>query len=61
MTDKQIAVEALTRLPKTASLSEITEELQVIAAIRQGQADVVAGRVYSHEGVKRLFGLQAPR
>ena len=55
MTDKQIAVEVLGRLPEAASLAEITEELRVVAAIRQGQADVVAGRVRSHEDVERLL------
>jgi predicted transcriptional regulator len=55
MTDKQIAVETLTRLPETASLAQITEELQVMAAIREGQADVAAGRVRPHTEVKQLF------
>lgn len=55
MTDKQIATEALGRLPEGVSLAEITEEFQVVAAIRQGQADVVAGRVRSHEEVQSLF------
>lgn len=55
MTDKQIATEALGRLPEAASLAEITEELQIVAAIRQGQADVAAGRVRPHEEVERLF------
>ena len=55
MTDKQIAVETLGRLPEAASLAEITEELQVVAAIRRGQADVAAGRARSHEDVKRLL------
>ena len=55
MTDKQLAVETLARLPETLSLAEIAEELWVAAAIRQGRADVDAGRVRSHEDVKELF------
>lgn len=55
MTDKQIAVEMLTRLPETASLVQITEELQVMAAIREGRADAAAGRVRPHAEVKQLF------
>ncbi len=49
MTDKQAVIDALTRLPETASLDEITEELRVMAAIRRGRADVAAGRTKTHE------------
>ena len=55
MTDKQIAAEAVARLPETASLREIADELDVMIAIRQGQADAAAGRVRPHEEVKELF------
>ena len=55
MTDKQIAVEALGRLPEAASLAEIVEELRIVVAIRQGQADVAAGRVRPHEEVEQLL------
>ena len=55
MTDKQIAVETLGRLPEAASLAEIAEELRVMAAIRQGQTDVAAGRVRSHGEVEQLL------
>ncbi len=61
MTDKQIAAEALCRLPETVSLAEIAAELQVVAAIRQGQADVAAGRVRPHEEVKELFSVWTER
>ena len=54
MTDKQIAADALGRLPETITLTEIAEELQVVVAIREGQADVPAGRVYSHKEVEQL-------
>ena len=55
MTDKQIAAEVLGRLPESVSLDEITEELRVVTALRQGQADVAAGRVRSHADVERLL------
>lgn len=52
--DKQIAVEALGRMPETASLDEICEELAILAAIRRAEADAAAGRVVSHaEAVRR--------
>jgi len=54
MTDKQAVVDALGRLPEGASLEEITEELQIMASIRRGRADVAAGRSKSHEEVEQL-------
>jgi predicted transcriptional regulator len=51
--DKQAAYEALRRMPESATLRQISEELAILAAIRQGEADADAGRVVSHEEVKR--------
>ena len=55
MTDKQAVIDALSRLPENASLEEITEELHLMAAIRQGRADIAAGRSKGHEEVKQMF------
>lgn len=55
MTDKQAVIDALQRLPETASLDEITEELRILAAIRRGRADVAAGRTKTHQESERLF------
>ena len=55
MTDKEAVLDALGRLPETASLDEIAEELQIMAAIRKGRQDVAAGRVKSHDEVERVF------
>lgn len=49
MTDKQAVIDALQRLPETVSLEEMTEELQLMAAIRRGRADIAAGRTKTHE------------
>jgi predicted transcriptional regulator len=54
MTDKQAVIDALDRLPESASLDEITEELHIMASIRHGRADIVAGRAKSHENVEQL-------
>jgi len=54
MTDKQAVMDALGRLPEGASLEEITEELQIMASIRRGRADIAAGRSKSHEEVEKL-------
>jgi predicted transcriptional regulator len=49
MTDKQAVIDALQRLPKDASIEEITEELRIMAAIRRGRADIAAGRTRTQE------------
>jgi predicted transcriptional regulator len=52
MTDKQAAIDALQRLPENASLDEITQELQLMAAVRRGRKDIAAGRTKTHQEVK---------
>lgn len=52
-TDKQLARDVLDRMPETATLEEMSEELAILAAIQQGEADIAAGRVVSHEEVVR--------
>ncbi len=53
LTDKQIAAEALGRMPEAVTLTEISERLAILAGIRRGQADLDAGRSVSHEEAKR--------
>ena len=55
MTDKQAVLDALQRLPESATLDEITEELRIMAAIRRGRADIAAGRVKRHQQVEKLL------
>ena len=55
MKDKQVAIQAISRLPENASMEEIAQELHTMAAIRKGKADVKAGRVKSHTQVEKLF------
>ena len=55
MTDKQAVIDAIHRLPENASLDEITEELQIMAAVRRGRADVSAGRIKTHEEAEHLL------
>jgi predicted transcriptional regulator len=60
MTDKQAVLDALQRLPETASLEEITEELHIMAAVRRGRADIAAGRTKTQEEAERLLESWAP-
>jgi len=55
MIDKQAVLDALERLPETASLEEITEELRIMASVRRGRADVAAGRTKTQEEAERLL------
>ena len=51
--EKTIALEALQQMPDSVTLEDICEELAILAAVRRGEADADAGRVVSHEEVKR--------
>lgn len=55
MSDKQIVIDAIRRLPDDASFADISATLELIAKIREGHADADAGRVVPHEQVKREF------
>lgn len=53
MSDKQRVIDAVVRMSETASLSEISEQVAILAAIRRGEAAADAGRVVPHEEVRR--------
>ena len=55
MKDKQVALQTISKLSDDASMEEIAEELQIMAAIRKGKIDVKAGRLKSHAQVEKLF------
>ena len=55
MISKQAVIDAIHRLPENASLGEIAEELQIMAAIRRGRADVSAGRTKTHQESEQLL------
>lgn len=49
MSDKQLALETLQRLPEAVSLEQIQEELAVLAAIRLGQEAAASERLVDHQ------------
>ena len=53
LTDKQLAAEALDRMPESATLAEISERFAILAGIARGQRDIDAGRVVAQEEAKR--------
>jgi predicted transcriptional regulator len=55
MSDKQLVVELLNRLPEDAKLQDIGEEIEFLAAIREGEEQADRGEVVPHEQVKKEF------
>lgn len=55
MSDKQIVIDAIRKLPDDAKLEDIMANLELMTRIREGHADADAGRVIPHEQVKREF------
>ncbi len=53
MSDKQLALESIQRLPEDTSLDAIAERLEFLAGIRKGLAQIEAGETVPHEEVKR--------
>lgn len=52
-TDKQLVRATLDRMPETATLEEVIEELSILAAIQQGEAAADAGKLVAHDEVER--------
>ena len=53
MSDKELALESIQRLPADVSLDAITERLEFLAAIRKGLGQIERGETVSHDEVKR--------
>jgi predicted transcriptional regulator len=55
MSNKELVIEALRKLPEDTSLEEISEEIAILAAIRRGEKAAEMGKVIPHEEVKARF------
>jgi len=53
MSDKQLALDSIERLPADASLEVIAERMEFLAAIRKGLDQIERGETVPHEEVKR--------
>jgi predicted transcriptional regulator len=53
MSDKQLALDSIERLPADASLDAIAERMVFLAAIRKGLNQIERGETVPHEEVKR--------
>jgi len=53
MSDKQLVLDSIERMPADASLAVIAERIEFLAAIRKGAAQIERGETVPHEEVKR--------
>jgi len=53
VSSKQIAIELIKQLPEEASLTEIAHEIEFVAGIREGTAQIARGEFFSAEDVLR--------
>ncbi len=53
MSDKQLALDSIQRLPDGVSLEAIAERLEFLAGIRKGLDQIERGETVPHEQVKR--------
>ena len=55
MSDKEIAIEVLSQLPKDASFNRIREEIDILENVRKGVVAANQGRTTPHEDVKDMI------
>jgi predicted transcriptional regulator len=53
VSDKQLALKTIERLPDDASLDTIAQRLEFVAGIRKGLDQIKKGETVPHEEVKR--------
>ena len=52
MSTKEQAIASIQRMPDTATWAEISERVQILAAIEQAEAEIDAGKFYTQEQVE---------
>ncbi len=55
MSDKELVMDLLNKLPADAKLTDISKEIEFLAAIREGEEQADRGEVVSHEQIKNEF------
>ena len=61
MTDKQLVLDTVHKLPDDTPLEKISEEIEFLVAVQQGLKALEEGRVVSHEAVKARVASWAHR
>jgi len=52
MSIKEQAIAIIRRLPEDANLKDIEEELALLAALQEAEADIQSGRLVSNDAMK---------
>ncbi|PZV14630.1 MAG: hypothetical protein DCF22_08525 [Leptolyngbya sp.] len=55
MSDKEVVIELLKRLPSEVSLREILGEIEFIAAVKEGLSEIDQGKGVSVEVVEKMM------
>ena len=55
MTNRDLALSTIQRLPDDVSLEDVTDEITLISALREGIREANEGKKKSHEDVKELL------
>lgn len=55
---KETALESLKNLPEDATWEDVQYNIHVQQSIAKGIGDIDAGRVHSHEDIKKMFNVK---
>ena len=55
MSDKELVLDAVQKMPQQASLAEILDELALMASVKEGLAQSERGEGVSHEEVVKML------
>ena len=55
MSDKELVMDLLKKMPADAKLKDIGAEIEFLAALREGEEQADRGEVVPHDQVKREF------
>lgn len=58
MSDKEMVIEAIRRLPEDTTLEEICEDVALLAALQKAKADSAMGRVVPHNLVRQRLAAE---
>jgi hypothetical protein len=58
MTPKQMIIHALHLMPEGANFKDIVQTIKFLAAVREGEEDLLNGRIISNEQMKQRLDLE---
>lgn len=61
MSDKELALQIIRDLPETATLADISKEIEFLAAIREAELQADCGQVVPHSVVKEESATWQPK